>query len=1083
MTGCKSLLDEYRVQSGPKITFGDDASGDTEGYGVLNNGQVKFAHVAYVNGLKYNLISVSQLCDVGYRVLFDVSRGIIFNQEWKVVLIAPRKGNVYQMDMETTPSEQCFYSKADEDTNWLWHKRLSHLNFKNINKLSRKSLADGMPPLSFSKDKPCPGCEMGKQKRASFKTKQSFQVTEALHLLHMDLFGPVNVQTQTGKKYTLVIVDEYTRFCWVIFLRSKSEAATEIISFIKQVQLKYTKKVCQLRSDNGTEFRNNTLNSFSTETGISQNFSSAGTPEQNGVVERKNRTLIEAARSMLAESRLPTKFWAEAIACACHTQNRSIYVKRHKKTAYEVLRNRKPNVGYFHVFGCPVYILNDSSQLGKFDAKADEGFFLGYSVNKKAFRFYNMRTLKVDESIHVTFDESSSAINYKPSTETPSVPPIHFGESDPINYNKEDSQDEVSTQTEVEPILPKSSATTPFYPSVRFQPSNSLTIGSDVRIAVSGLAEPSNTERTEEIQPTEEVVHEIHEEPHVEIITEEPQQESVTDTSVLPNLYSKWSKDHPIDLIIGETSRGVQTRRATSNQCLFFNFLSMTEPAKIEEALKDSSWIDAMQEELNQIERNQVWDLVSAPKGKKALGTRWVFRNKVDENGVVIRNKARLVVQGYLQSEGIDYDETFAPVARLEAIRIFLAYAAHKNFKVYQMDVKSAFLNGILEEEVFVKQPPGFESKEHPDYVYKLHKALYGLKQAPRTWYDTLSTYLLKNKFVRGVIDNTLFILRDKGHILLVQIYVDDIIFGSTDENLCKKFSKIMTEEYEMSMMGELNFFLGLQVKQTKDGIFISQEKYVNDILTKYNFHGTREMKTPMSAPVSLDSDVDGPSVDHTTYRGMIGSLMYATASRPDIMFATCLCARYQSNPKESHMLAVKRIYRYLKGSPRLGLWYPKDSGLELMGYSDSDHAGCKIDRKSTTGGCHFLGGKLVSWTSKKQTSVSTSTAEAEYVSAASCCAQILWMKNQLTDYGVQYTKTPIFCDNTSAIAITQNPVMHSKTKHIDIRYHFIRDHVMKGDIELHFIPTEKQLADVFTKPLDEKTFKYLITELGMLNP
>jgi hypothetical protein len=478
-----------------------------------------------------------------------------------------------------------------------------------------------------------------------------------------------------------------------------------------------------------------------------------------------------------------------------------------------------------------------------------------------------------------------------------------------------------------------------------------------------------------------------------------------------------------------------------------------------------------------------VWDLVSAPKGKKALGTRWVFRNKVDEDGVVIRNKARLVVQGYLQSEGIDYDETFAPVARLEAIRIFLAYAAHKNFKVYQMDVKSAFLNGILEEEVFVKQPPGFESKEHPDHVYKLHKALYGLKQAPRTWYDTLSSYLLKNKFVRGVIDNTLFVLKDKGHILLVQIYVDDIIFGSTDPNLCKKFSKIMTEEYEMSMMGELTFFLGLQVKQTKDGIFISQEKYVNDLLTKYNFHGTREMKTPMSAPVSLDSDIDGPSVDHTTYRGMIGSLMYATASRPDIMFATCLCARYQSNPKESHMLAVKRIYRYLKGSPRLGLWYPKDSGLELMGYSDSDHAGCKIDRKSTTGGCHFLGGKLVSWTSKKQTSVSTSTAEAEYVAAASCCAQILWMKNQLTDYGVQYTKTPIFCDNTSAIAITQNPVMHSKTKHIAIRYHFIRDHVMKGDVELHFIPTDKQLADVFTKPLDEKTFKFLISELGMLNP
>jgi hypothetical protein len=292
-----------------------------------------------------------------------------------------------------------------------------------------------------------------------------------------------------------------------------------------------------------------------------------------------------------------------------------------------------------------------------------------------------------------------------------------------------------------------------------------------------------------------------------------------------------------------------------------------------------------------------------------------------------------------------------------------------------------------------------------------------------------------------------------------------------------------MSSEYEMSLMGELTYFLGLQVKQTSDGIFINQEKYVRDLLKKFNMDSNSSKPTPIRAPLALDADPNGKSVNSTVYRGMIGSLMYLTASRPDIMFATCLCARFQSDPKESHLLAVKRILRYLKGAPSLGLWYPKGSSLDLMGYSDSDHAGCKIDRKSTTGGCHFLGGKLVSWTSKKQTSVSMSTAEAEYVSAASCCAQILWMKNQLLDYGVKYSKTPIFCDNTSAIAISHNPVMHSKTKHIDIRYHFLRDHVMKGDIEIHFIPTDKQLADIFTKPLDEKTFKNLIGELGMLNP
>ena len=498
----------------------------------------------------------------------------------------------------------------------------------------------------------------------------------------------------------------------------------------------------------------------------------------------------------------------------------------------------------------------------------------------------------------------------------------------------------------------------------------------------------------------------------------------------------------------------------------------------------DPSWVEAMQEELIQFERNKVWELVPLPVGQKdPIGTRWVYRNKVDEQGNVVRNKARLVAQGFCQAEGIDFDETFAPVARLEAIRIFLAFAAHHEFKVYQMDVKSAFLNGTLEEEVYVKQPPGFISEKHPHWVYRLDKAVYGLKQAPRAWYDTLTKHLLRNGFVRGTIDSTLFILHDKGNMLLVQIYVDDIIFGSTDENMCKRFSKIMSSEYEMSLMGELTYFLGLQVKQSSDGIFINQEKYVRDLLRKYQFDSTPSKNTPISAPLNLDSDPNGKPVNTTVYRGMIGSLMYLTASRPDIMFATCLCARFQSDPKESHMHAVKRIFRYLKGSPSLGLWYPRGSGLDLMGYSDSDHAGCKIDRKSTTGGCHFLGGKLVSWTSKKQTSVSISTAEAEYISAASCCAQILWIKNQLLDYGVKFSRTPIFCDNTSAIAISHNPVMHSKTKHIDIRYHFIRDHVMKNDIEIHFIPTDKQLADVFTKPLDEKTFKHLISELGMLNP
>ena len=334
------------------------------------------------------------------------------------------------------------------------------------------------------------------------------------------------------------------------------------------------------------------------------------------------------------------------------------------------------------------------------------------------------------------------------------------------------------------------------------------------------------------------------------------------------------------------------------------------------------------------------------------IGTRWVFKNKLDEDDIVTRNKARLVAKGYSQEEGIDYDETYALVAHLEAIRMFLACAAHSNFRVYQMDVKSAFLNGELEEEVYVEQPPGFENADHMDFVYLLFKALYGLKQAPRTWYDTLSQFLLENGFTRGVIDKMLFHKMHKDEMILVQVYVDDIIFGSTNDNLCKRFSKLMQSKYEMSMMGELTYFLGLQVNQKDDSIFICQSNYIRDLLKKYHLEDASSAKTPMPTATKLDQDESGKKVDITSYRGMIGSLLYLTASRPDIMFSTCLCARFQSDPRESHLIVVKRIFRYLKGSPTLGIWYPKDTGFDLVGYTDSDFAGCKIDRKSTLESC-----------------------------------------------------------------------------------------------------------------------------------
>ncbi|KAJ9546421.1 hypothetical protein OSB04_018964 [Centaurea solstitialis] len=1043
MTGSKSVLSNYREERGPAVTFGGNGKGQTRGYGTLTNGVTTFKRVAYVEGLMHNLLSISQLCDKNHKVSFSKKKCKVKNRRKEVILTGVRHADIYIINMNTSTDNFCFVSRASSDTNWLWHKRLSHLNFKTINQLCSYNLVVGLPDLRNTKVSLCSACEKGKQTRASFKSKQISSISSPLHLLHMDLFGPVN-------KYTLVIVDEYSRYTWVFFLRSKSDAPEEIILFVRKMGRLNNLTVRSIRSDHGTEFKNSTLETFFDQKGISQNFSSVRTPQQNGVAERRNRTLIEAAPSMLSEANLATQFWAEAVNTACYTQNRSLIVKRFRRTPYEHFRNRKPSIEHLHIFGCVCYILNNKDNLGKFDSKSDDGIFLGYSSISKTYRVFNKRRQDIEETIHVKFDESG-----------PTFPHPH--ENSEINQWA-DSFFQVPEPPIIDP--------TPQDLPDGFEEDPPLPIHTPPLINATPITQITPTKPD---QPT-------NSEDFSQTTVSEP-----TPTNLLPdpsvNEASTSGQDHPIDQVLGNPSSGIKTRRQSGNVCLYVNFISENEPKEIDDALRDPAWVSAMQEELAEFIRNNVWLLVPRPRKRTIIGSKWIFRNKLDEIGTIIRNKALLVAQGYRQEEGIDYDETFAPVARLEAIRLFLAFAAHMNFKVYQMDIKNAFLNGKLNEEVYVAQPPGFVDPKFPDHVYKLNKALYGLKQAPRAWYDTLSTFLLSKGFVRGKIDSTLFLKKYPKHILLVQIYVDDIIFGSTNPKLCEKFELLMKSEYKMSMMGELTFFLGFQIKQSEKGIFINQGKYVHEMLKKFDLTSCTPMKTPMAPPLSLDKDSKGKPVDVTLYRGMIGSLLYLTASRPNIMYSTCLCARYQAEPKESHLTAVKQIFRYLKGTPNLGLWYSKDSGFDLTAYSDSDFAGCKIDRKSTTGGCHLLGGKLVSWTSKKQNSVSTSTAEVEYVAAGICCAQVLWLRNQLQDYDIQLSKIPIYCDNTSTIAIANNPVLHSKTKHIEVRYHFIRDHVMNGDIELHFVPTEYQLADLFTKPLDVTRFNMLNSELGMLNP
>ncbi|GJV30940.1 putative ribonuclease H-like domain-containing protein [Tanacetum coccineum] len=1007
MIGNMSYLYDYEEINGGYVAFGEDPKGGKiTGKGKISTGKLDFEDVYFVKELKFNLFSVSQMCDKKNIVLFTDTECVVLSPEFKlldesqVLLRVPRKNNMYSIDLKNAaPSKglTCLFAKATLDESNLWHRRLGHINFKTMNK------------------------PKGKQHKASCKTKTVSLISKPLQMLHMDLFGPTFVKSIMKKMHCLVVINDYSRYSWVFFLATKDETSGILKAFITGIENQINHRVKIIRCDNGTEFKNKEMNQFCEMKWIKREFSVARTPQQNGVAERKNETLIEAARTMLDDSKLPTTFWAKAVNTTCYVQNRVLVIKPHNKILYELLHGRTPSLSFMRPFGCPVKILNILDHLGKFDGKADEGLFVGYSVNSKAFRVFNSRTRIVEETLHITFLEnkpnvarSKASVEIVPSkdyillplwTQDPSLSSSSKDSSD-ARFKPSGEEEKKDTEDPGNEEIQRSQDSTINAAGIK---DNDL----DENI-VCGCADDPNMPNLEEI---------VHLDDDEDVGAEANMTNLDTHIHVSPILTTRIHKDHPVEQIIGDIYSAPQTRMMTKSvtdhgmfssvqqrinykdfqNCLFACFLSQVEPKKAIQALTDPSWIEAMHDELLQFKLQQVWTLVDLPYGKRAIGTKWIYRNKKDKRGIVVRNKARMVAQGYTQEKGTDYDAVFTPVDRIKAIRLFLAYASFKDFVVYQMDVKSAFLYGKIEEEVYVCQPPRFKDPEFPDRVYKVEKALYGLHQAPRAWYETLSTYLLDNGFQRGQIDKTLFIKRVKA-------------------------------------------------------------------------------STPMETSNPLMKDENAEDVDVHLYRSMIGSFMYLTSSRPDIMFDVCACARFQVTPKVSHLHAVKRIFRYLKGQPKLGLWYPKDSPFDLEAYTNNDYAGASLDKKSTTGGCQFLGSRLISWQCKKQTIVANSTTEAEYVAASSCYGQVLWIQNQMLDYGYNFMNTKIFIDNESTICIVKNPVFHSKTKHIEIRHHFIKDSYDKRLIQVIKIHIDHNVADLLTKAFDVSHFQFLTASIGILN-
>ncbi|GJS02298.1 putative ribonuclease H-like domain-containing protein, partial [Tanacetum coccineum] len=823
MTGNKDHLDDFEECKGGSVTFGG-SKGYITGKGRIRVGNLDFDSVSFVKELgHFNLFSISQICDKQHKVLFTESECLVVSPDFKmpdenqILLKVPRQHNMYSFDMKTpslTKDYACLIAKATSDESKLWHRRLGHINFKNLNKLVKGNLVRGLPSKVFKNDHTCVACQKGKQHRASCKAKLERMITEPLHTLHMDLFGPTSVKSINHASYCLVITDDCTRFSWVFFLATKDETSSILQNFIRQIENQLNHRVKIIRSDNGTEFKNKDMLEFCRNKGIKQEYSNARTPQQNGVVERMNRTLIEATRTMLADSLLPTTFWAEAVNTACYIFNRVT-------NSAGTLQSPNANASEEADEDEEEKFLTELQNL---QTQENEAFSIGISEDTPeilAFR-RDLDQLAQKHLREVTTDKATSTNSVNSGSEPVNTQPAAQDDSD----------------------MPE------------------LTIFNKPQKGI--FDEASYDEQG--------MVHDFNNLP--------------TEVAVSPIPTLRIHNIHPQSQILRDPKSFVQTRSRVKQTS---GAHALEEPKKISEALKDDSWVEAMQEELLQFRLQQVWILVDLPHGAK--------------------------------EEGIDYDEVFAPVEEIEAI------------------------------SGYVSQPPGFVDPDHPKKVYKVVKALYGLHQAPRAWYATLSTFLEEHGYRRGTIDKTLFIKKDKKDIMLVQVYVDDIIFGSTTKSWCDEFKALMKGIFQMSSMGELIFFLGLQVKQKTDGIFISQAKYVADMLKKFDLACVKTAITPMENKMALTKDEEADDADVT--------------------------------PKTSNLNAMKRIFKYLKGKPNLGLWYPRESSFDLEAFSDSDYTGANLDRKSTTSGCQFLGSRLISWQCKKQTIVATSTTEMKIPSTA----------------------------------------------------------------------------------------------------
>lgn len=1011
-----------------------------------------FDNVLYVPKLKVNLFSPNNALDKGFKMKCDKDTCEFYLNGDKT-LIANRSSNeLFKLQIKVAQKNySCFVSRTrKKESLKIWHERFAHQNVTQVKSVLQVANIEYIDQKDFF----CEACVLGKMHRLPFESVNETG-SYAGETIVVDLCGEFQVESTGGNYYFVIFKDLFSKYKKVLFLRQRRDIIDELEDTILEIERECGNKIKKIRTDNAAELTSIEFDAVLKKYGIFHQKSCPQTPQQNGSAEREIRTVMELARTMLHAKKLDYSLWGEAVHTAVFVLNRSGPSRVNGKSPFEVWFQKRPNVQFLKVFGSTAFMYISETKRRRLDPKGKKGVFVGYSDSSKGYRIYFEDTNSVELSRNVVFPDETKLLC---STQ------VHSPQEEiEIKINLEDKVDKqesliqenhcMEEMENIDQILSKDDN------------SSDVAVNDNLEKMVTNVQLDTKSDRNiveDNFEFTNDAVNNLE---------NNEMNEKFSDFQDCPE---------ELDDVEGiNLTRPIRTIKKPNWMEDFYCFLA--EPQNAKEAMVSPNWKNAMDEEMASLMKNETWDLVSLPEGKNIIDNRWVFTTKYKSNGDVERYKARLVVRGFTQSYGIDYEEIFSPVAKLESIRIILALSAARNMKLAQFDIKTAFLNGDLPEEIYMKQPEGFQ--DDSQRVCRLKKSLYGLKQSPRCW-NRKFTYFLKEYGLKASdADSCIFYKETNNSMLYLAIYVDDGLVASHDEKELSSLLKYLSDCFEVKI-GDFDLFLGLQIRKYDNGsLFIHQSSYVNKMLVKFGLDQCNPCLTPVDTNLYLDTVQRSNENINFPYREAVGSLMYlAIGTRPDIAYIVNYLSQFNEKPTHEHCSALKRVFRYIQGTKDHGLYYSSDSKFQLKGFCDSDFAGDVNTRKSRSGAIIQIGDSTVSWFSKKQLSVAISTTEAEFMAASEGVRTLIWIDRlykELTPE-LKSEKPVLFLDNQSAIKLIKNPEFHSRTKHIDIRVHFIRDYFEKGLFDVNYINTKDQLADILTKGLSKDQFNKLRDLMGI---